>query len=301
MGEPRYAYLRDRGLLAVGGGDRLAFLQGLISNDIHKAGPARAIYAALLTPQGKVVHDFFAMPEPGGGRLLLDCERGRIEDLERRLAIYRLRAEVTFGDVSAAYDVVALFGDGAPEAAGLPPEAGHAAPFGGGLGYVDPRLAAAGARAVLAKESAAATLDGLGFVAADAAAYDLWRLGLGLPDGSRDILVEKSFPLECGFDELNGVDYEKGCYVGQELTARIHHRGKVRKRLVPVRLEGRPPEPGSPIMLGERTAGEMRSAREGRGIALLQLDRIAEAAREGAAFTAGSARITAEKPDWAAF
>lgn len=285
----------------MGGGDRLGFLQGVISNDIDKVGHARAIYAALLTPQGKVVHDFFALPEPGGERLLLDCERRRIEDLERRLAVYRLRAEVTFEDVSEDYDVVALFGAGAPKAAGLSAEAGHAASLGRGVAYVDPRLAAAGARAVLPKAEAAATLEALGFAAAEADDYDRWRLGLGLPDGSRDILVEKSFPLECGFDELNGVDYEKGCYVGQELTARTHYRGKVRKRLVPVRLEGKPPEPGAPIMLGERSAGEMCSAREGRGIALLQLDRIAEAVRDGAAFTAGSARITAEKPAWAAF
>ena len=281
--------------------DRLGFLQGLISNDIDKVGHARAIYAALLTPQGKVVHDFFAMPEPGGERLLLDCELGRIADLERRLTVYRLRAEVTLDDLSEAYDVVALFGAGALETAGLAPEAGRAAPLGGGLAYVDPRLAAAGARAVVPAGNAVAAFEGLGYAAADATAYDRWRLVLGLPDGSRDILIEKSFPLECGFDELNGVDYEKGCYIGQELTARIHHRGKVRKRLVRVRFEGGAPAPGTTVMLGERSAGEMRSALEGRGIALLRLDRIAEAAREGAAFTAGEARITAEKPDWAAF
>ena len=285
----------------MGGADRLEFLQGLISNDVDKVGRTRAIYAALLTPQGKVAHDFFAVAEPGGERLLLDCERARIADLERRLTIYRLRAEVTLEDVSEAYDVLALFGPGAAEAAGIAPEAGDAAPLGGGIAYVDPRLAAAGARAVLPRGLAAAVLEARGLAAADASAYDRWRLGLGLPDGSRDILIEQSFPLECGFDELNGVDYEKGCYVGQELTARIHHRGKVRKRLVPVRLEGRAPAPGAAVMLGDRSAGEMRSALDGRGIALLRLDRIAEAARDGAAFTAGDARMTAEKPDWAAF
>ncbi len=285
----------------MGGGDRLGFLQGLISNDVDKVGPTRAIYAALLTPQGKVAHDFFAIAEPGVERLLLDCERARIVDLERRLTIYRLRAEVTFEDVSQSYDVWALFGQSAAEAAGIAPKPGDAAPLGGGVAYVDPRLAAAGARAVLPKGEGAAALEARGLAAADATAYDRWRLELGLPDGSRDILIEQSFPVECGFDELNGVDYEKGCYVGQELTARIHHRGKVRKRLVPVRLDGRAPAPGAPVMLGERSAGEMRSALEGRGIALLRLDRIAEAAREGAAFTAGKTRMTAEKPAWAAF
>ena len=285
----------------MGGGDRLGFLQGLISNDIDKVAPGRAIYAALLTPQGKVVHDFFVMPEPGGVRLLLDCERGRIDDLERRMSIYRLRAEVTFDALSESFDVVALIGTGAHEAAGLGPEAGAAAALGDGLAYVDPRLAAAGARAVLPARNAAAVLEGLGFAAADAAAYDRWRLALGLPDGSRDILVEKSFPLECGFDELNAIDYQKGCYVGQELTARTHHRGNIRKRLMPVRIEGRPPGSGAPVMLGEKTAGEMRSAREGRGIALLRLERVEQAAREGLSFTAGGARITAEKPEWAAF
>ena len=285
----------------MGGGDRLGFIQGLISNDIDKVGPGRVIYAALLSPQGKVLHDFFVLPEPGGARLLLECERERIGDLERRMNVYRLRAEVTFDDVSQAFDVVALIGEGAHEAAGLAPEAGAASALGGGLVYVDPRLAAAGARAVAPAGSAAAEFEGLGFAAADAAAYDVWRLALGLPDGSRDILVEKSFPLECGFDELNAIDYEKGCYVGQELTARTHHRGNIRKRLMPVRIEGRPPGSGAPVMLGEKTAGEMRSAREGRGIALLRLERVEQAAREGLSFTAGGTRITAEKPEWAAF
>jgi folate-binding protein YgfZ len=294
-------HLSDRGLLAVGGGDRLPFLQGLISNDIDKVGPERAIYAALLTPQGKVVHDFFALAEPGGARLLLDCERGRIADLERRLAVYRLRADVTLEDASEIHAVVALIGEGAAEAAGLPPQAGRAVALDGGVVFVDPRLAAAGARAVLPGHGAVEILDALGFAGAEPDDYDRWRLGHGLPDGSRDILVEKSLALECGFDELNGVDYDKGCYVGQELTARTHHRGKVRKRLVPVRIEGEPPAPGAPVLLGDKNAGEMRSAREGRGIALLRTERVAEAAQAGAFFTAGAARLTAEKPDWAVF
>ena len=146
-----------------------------------------------------------------------------------------------------------------------------------------------------------ATLAALGFEPLEPAAYERVRIAEGVPDGSRDLVSERSTLLESGFEELHGVDFAKGCFVGQELTARMKYRGLVRKRLMPVVLKGAPPEPGTIIRLGEREAGEMRSSIEGRGIALLRLDRVAEAAEQGDGLYAGATEVIPLKPDWANF
>ena len=296
--------LRDRGLLAVSGADSRSFLQGLVSNDIEKVGPERAIYANLLTPQGKFLHDFFIAefaPDGEATVLVLDCELERLADLERRLTVYRLRARVELADLSASHVVTALIDDDAVVRLGLAAEPGSAAPCAGGIAYVDPRLAAMGARAVLRREDAPVSLAALGLAAEDQAAYDRHRLVHALPDGSRDMIVEKSLPLECGIEELNGIDYDKGCYVGQELTARTHYRGTIRKRLLRVEVEGPLPAPGTPVMLGEKEAGEVRSGRDGRAIALLRIELLGAAAEDAGGFTAAGVRIVPVKPDWARF
>lgn len=299
----RFAMLEDRGILAVGGEDRIDFLQGLVSNDMEKVGPSRALYAALLTPQGKYLFDFFIVETKGA--LLLDCERNRLKDLAKRLSVYKLRADVTLDDQTEEFAVAALFGDGAAEALGLEGAPGSAAPFGAGAAYVDPRLAAAGVRAVLPSADARKVIEASGFASAVAADYDRLRLELGLPDGSRDLVTEKSILLESGFEELNGVDWDKGCFMGQELTARTKYRGLVKKRLVPVTLDGPPPEPGTPVMLADGEAGELRSGMAteegGIGLALMRLESMAEAARTGAEFSAGGVSVKPAKPDWAAF
>jgi folate-binding protein YgfZ len=294
-----YTILEDRGLIAVGGEEARDFLQGLISNDVAKAGAGHAIYAALLTPQGKFLHDFFLIEH--GGRLLLDCEGARAADLLKRLTFYRLRAKVTLDDVSSDHVVAAIFGDGAFAAAGLTSEAGAAVPFADGIAFVDPRLAAVGARAILPRASAREKLEAAGFRPADTADYDRLRLANGLPDGSRDLVVEKSILLESGFEELNGVDFEKGCFIGQELTARTKYRALIRKRLMRVDVDGPLPAPGTPIMHGEKEAGEMRSGRDGTGIALVRLEQLEQAEAEGETLTAGDSRIKPVKPAWAAF
>lgn len=297
---PVYALLEERGLLAVSGAEARPFLQALISNDVDKVTPERAIYAALLTPQGKFLHDFFVAEVEG--RLVLDCEGARLADLERRLTMYRLRAEVTIEDMSGEWRVAALIGEAALAALGLMPEPGRAMSLsGGGVAFTDPRLATIGGRAILPGDGAAAALEGLGLAPREAADYDRARLAAGLPDGSRDMIVEKSTLLESGFDELRGVDFDKGCYVGQEITARVKYRGLVRKRLMPVAIEGPLPAPGTPIMAGEREAGELRSGRDGAAIALLRLDAIEQADQAGTALTAGEARVSPLKPDWAEF
>jgi folate-binding protein YgfZ len=153
----------------------------------------------------------------------------------------------------------------------------------------------------LPRANAEAALQAAGFAAGTAADYDLLRLSHGIPDGSRDIIIEKSFPLEVGFDELHAIDYDKGCYIGQELTARTHHRGTIRKRLFRVDIDGPLPEPGTPVRHGETEVGVMRSGLDGIGLALLRIEQVEAAAKAGEALSAGGARLTPVKPDWASF
>ena len=294
MNDKRYALLADRGLLAVSGEDSRTFLQGLVSNDVTKVSPARAVWAALLTPQGKFLHEFFI--NEIAGALLLDCETARLPDLKRRLGLYKLRARVTIEDRTADFAVAALFGAATRAALDLPAEAGAARAVAGGTVFADPRHLAAGARAILPRQTIGATLAGLGFAEADPAAYDRERIALGLPDGSRDLEVEKAILLENGFDELNGVAWDKGCYMGQELTARTKYRGLIKKRLMPVAIQGPVPPPGTPITANGEDAGEMRSSADGLGLALLRLEKIA-----AGPLAAGGATLTPRRPDWAKF
>jgi tRNA-modifying protein YgfZ len=261
----KIAALPDRAVLAVSGEDRVAFLQGLVSNDVANAAPGLAVWAALLTPQGKWLADFFILSD--GERLLLDCERAQLPMVQQRLSRYRLRSRVALSDAGLK---VCVAWDGDPELAGI------VAP--------DPRLPEAGWR-ILSETPIPTNATG--------GDWDLHRLSLGLPDGSRDMEPEKSVLLEAGFDELNGVSWTKGCYMGQELTARTKYRGLVKRRLVPVRIEGAVPPPGSPITRDGREVGTMRSANGQHGMALLRLEAL-----EGA-LTSGEASVTAVVPRWA--
>jgi folate-binding protein YgfZ len=292
-----YTELPARGVLEVDGEDRVAFLQGLVSNDVAKVGPDRAIFAALLTAQGRYLFDFFIIAL--GEALYLETEAARLGDLQRRLAPYKLRAKVTLADASSRFAVAAGFGTGANDALVLA-NAGAAKPFAGGIAYADPRLAALGVRFLVPRDAGVAAIEQAGFARIDAAAYDRHRLALGVPDGSRDLPIEKALLLEAGFDELNGIDWQKGCYMGQELTARTKYRALIKKRLLPVAVDGPLPAPGTPVMLDGAEAGEIQSGRDGRALALLRLDAV-EAAANGAALSAGEARVTPEKPDWARF
>jgi folate-binding protein YgfZ len=287
---PQFAALPARALLSVTGPEARPFLQGLISNDIEKAVPGQAIHAALLTAQGKYLHDFFIAVRADGA-LLIDCEATRRDDLRKRLMIYRLRSKAAI-EALDGWDVFAAWGDGALEALHLRADAGAAAPLGQGVAFVDPRLAALGARILLPSDGAAALT---GFAGVNAEAYDLWRLSHGVADGSRDLEPEKSILLESNFEELNGVDFNKGCYVGQELTARTKYRGLVKKKLVPVEVSGAAPEPGSQILRDGKDAGTMRSARDGHGLALLRLDALDTA---NGTLTAGDARLVPRLPGW---
>lgn len=295
MSELSYAVLSHRGLITVGGDDRRDFLQGLVSNDVMKAGVEHAIWAGFLTPQGKYLHDFFMIEI--GDVLYLDCEGGdRLMDFGKRLSKYKLRSQVDLG-IAPDFAIVALWGDGAATALGLPEEAGAGRPMEGGAVYIDPRLAAAGARAVLPSARIAEILELLGFAAVMPEDYDLTRLELGLPDGTKDMVVDKTVLLEANFDALNGVDWNKGCYMGQELTARTKYRGLVKRRLMPVSIEGEAPPAGTPLMTDGKEVGEMRSSRDGLGIALIRLDRLEETGPD-MVLVADGTTVALRQPAW---
>jgi folate-binding protein YgfZ len=298
MDKRSFAVLEARGVLEIAGEDRIAFLQGLVSNDVTKAGPERAIHAALLTAQGRYLFDFFIIARSEA--LYLDTEAARRDDLKRRLGLYKLRSKVTIADASDRFIVAVGFGTGAASGLGLPDLPGAARACDGGVAYVDPRLAALGLRLLLPRTTGTAALEAAGFAPADQSAYDRLRLAQGVPDGSRDLPVEKAILLEAGFDELNGIDWQKGCYMGQELTARTKYRALIKKRLLPVAVDGPLPAPGTIVTLDGAEAGEIHSGRDDRALALLRLDAVA-AAQNGARLMAGAARVTPEKPGWAKF
>ena len=224
----------------------------------------------------------------------METERDRMADLIKKLSIYKLRANVALKDVSDAWSVSAIWGPEAPAACGLLDEPGTTAAWRGGLAAIDPRLMAAGVR-TLTPADENPDLPGDAALPAD---YDIHRLILGLPDGSRDLVLEKAILLESGFDELNGIDWHKGCYMGQELTARTKYRGLVKKRLVPIAIDGALPPAGTPVMLDDKNVGEVRSGHDDRALALMRLEHLKN---PDAVFTADGAAVTPTKPDWAEF
>jgi folate-binding protein YgfZ len=294
----RYALL-ERGVLALEGEETRSFLQGLISNDIEKVAEDRAIYAALLTPQGKCLFDFFIAAV--GGQLLIEIEAERLPALAQRLTMYKLRAKVDIADVSEDYSVAALFGDAVSDRIGLGDEPGRARAEGDGVVFNDPRLSELGARAILLKASAVSTLETLGLEAGSPTDYQKRRFTLGVPEGAAELGIDKSPLLEVGFEELNGVDFDKGCFVGQELTARMKYRGLVRKRLMPLTFEGKAPSPGAVVKAGSRDIGEVRAVTDDGGFAVLRVDKLQEAIDQGEMLRIGDVGTTAIKPGWANF
>ena len=234
--------LPQRGVVELAGADRVAFLQGLVSNDVTLVAAGRCVWAALLTPQGKWLADFFIFWRPDA--LLLDCERAQAPMLVEKLGKFRLRSKIELRDASAGFAVVVGWGDQAMPEGATP----------------DPRLPQAGWRGVMQP----------GEWPEAAEAYDLHRLELGLPDGSRDLISGKTVLLEARFDELNGISWDKGCYMGQELTARTKYRGLVKRKLVAVRVEGEMPPPGTPILLQSEHVGELCSGRQGKALAVVR-------------------------------
>ncbi len=283
------ALLSDRGVVKVSGDDARGFLNGLFTNDIGKLQPGAPRFAALLTPQGKIIVDFIAVEaaaEDGGG-FFLDCPRALAGEFAKKLGFYKLRAQVTVEDLSEALGVMAIWGG--------------AGDTEYGLCYPDPRLATLGMRAILPPESAPDAAADLGAALVAEADYDAHRIALGVPSGGRDFIYGDTFPHEADMDQLSGVDFAKGCYVGQEVVSRVEHRNSARTRLVPVVYDGAAPDGGVAVMAGDKQAGTFGSAAQGHGIALLRLDRVADALAEGTPLNAGGVPISLAKPDWAKF
>jgi folate-binding protein YgfZ len=244
-----------------------------------------------LTPQGKITADFFVTlaPQSDGGGFFLDIPRAVAATLFEKLNLYKLRAKVLIEDLTEILGVVAAW-DGTNTSDRTTKQ---------GLCYADPRLPALGLRIMIAPHRAAAAANDLGVALVGAEDYEAHRIALGVPRGGLDFGYGDAFPHEADMDQLGGVDFEKGCYVGQEVVSRIEHRGIARTRAVALRYDGAAPESGAAITAGERQIGTMGSAARGYGIALVRLDRVAEA--EQAALAAGGRPIRLVKPDWAHF
>ena len=283
------ALLPDRGVVKVAGDDARGFLNGLVTNDMAKVAPGKPRFAALLTPQGKIIIDFIVAEAPinDGGGFFLDCPRALASALVEKLNFYKLRAKVICEDLSSVLGVMAIW-DGTAESEY-------------GLSYPDPRLPALGSRMMLPPhlaEEAAADLGGQ-LVGADA--YEAHRIALGVPRGGLDFIYGDTFSHEADMDQLNGVDFGKGCYVGQEVVSRVEHRASARSRVVPIVYDEFAPSSGLPVMAGDRQIGTLGSTAKGHGLALMRLDRIGDALAAGATIEAGGIAIRAVKPAWAKF
>jgi folate-binding protein YgfZ len=275
----RIALLADRGVVRVAGEDAAKLLQGLITSDMELLTQQPALHAALLSPQGKILFDFFVAKIADG--FLLETARAQAAGLAKRLAMYKLRAKVDIRDASDDFRVLAVWGEGpvsASETAGL-------------LSFPDPRLAALGLRVL-----AAAT----GGTDATSEAYHAHRIGLGVPEGGRDYTFGDAFPHEADLDQLGGVSFTKGCFIGQEVVSRMQNRATVRKRVVPVTGEASLTM-GADITAGTDTIGSIGSVSGLQALALLRLDRAAEAEAKGEPLRAGGVTIALRKPSWAEF
>jgi folate-binding protein YgfZ len=286
------ALLPDRGVIKVIGDDARKFLHGLVTTDVLGLAPGTARFCALLTPQGKIIADFFVTeaPQAEGGGFFLDIPRALAATLVDKLNLYKLRAKVLIEDLTEILGVLVVW-DGQDTTKDCTTRQG--------LTYADPRLPALGFRVMIPPHRAAAAASELGAALVSAEDYEAHRIALGVPRGGVDFAYGDAFPHEADMDQLGGVDFAKGCYVGQEVVSRIEHRGIARTRAVALRYDGATPESGAPITAGERQVGTMGSAARGRGIALVRLDRVTEA--EQTALAAGGIPIRLIKPDWARF
>jgi tRNA-modifying protein YgfZ len=296
----RAALLPDRSVVKVAGDGARSFLHGLVTADLLNLTPGAARFCALLTPQGKIIADFIVSEAPAqsGGGFFLDVPRERVAALVEKLNLYKLRAKVIVEDLSEILGVLAAW-DGNPPA-DTAPQSEEARPSVG-LRYADPRLPALGLRLMLPPHLAATAAADLGATLVPANEYEAHRIALGVPKGGSDFSYGDTFPHEADMEQLGGVDFEKGCYVGQEVVSRMEHRGTARTRAVPVRYDGAAPQPGTAVIAGERQLGSIGSAAEGKAIALLRLDRVADALAHGEALTAGPTPVHLVKPDWARF
>jgi folate-binding protein YgfZ len=279
------AILPDRGVVKVSGGDARDFLNGLVTTDVTLLRPGLGRFGALLTPQGKITVDFLITEAPSGhgGGFLIDCPRALAQGLADKLGFYKLRAKVAVENLSDSLGVLAAW-DGDP--AVIPD-----------LAFADPRDAALGWRILVPAELAQKVADLIGADLADSTAYEAHRIASGVPRGGLDFMYGDAFPHETNMDRLHGVDFDKGCYVGQEVVSRMQHRGTARTRTIRVILEGPSPEPGAAVLAGDKPVGTMGSTAGHNGLALIRVDRAADALAAGMPLTSGGLAIRVAEPD----
>jgi tRNA-modifying protein YgfZ len=276
------AILPDRSVLEVSGEERASFLQGLITNDAERLGKGEARFAGLLSPQGKILFDFFAIN--AGDAILLDCPAAVAADLLKRLTLYKLRAKISLADMSGQWRVAAAWGDGA----------GEFLKASANIAYQDPRLPALGFRGLIGPGrglNAPATLP----------EYEAMRIAAAVPEGGKDYAYGDAFPHEACYDLLNGVNFKKGCYVGQEVVSRMQHRGTARTRVLAASAEAPLPVGGADILAEGFAVGRLGSVSGSRGIALARVDRVKEALAKGQPLTSGGVNVELSVPSWARY
>jgi tRNA-modifying protein YgfZ len=279
------AFLPDRGVVKVSGEAAREFLNGLVTTDVTLLRPGAARFGALLTPQGKIVVDFLlteAASDEGGG-FLIDCPRALAQALSDKLGFYKLRAKVVVENLSDSLGVLAAWHG---ELATKPD-----------LAFADPRQPALGWRILVAGPLAQKVADLIGAEMVDSAAYEAHRIASGVPRGGLDFIYGDAFPHETNMDRLHGVDFDKGCYVGQEVVSRMQHRGTARTRTVRVIVDGPSPEPGATVLAGDKAVGTMGSSAIPHGLALMRTDRVADALQAGLPLTSGGIAIRLGDPD----
>ena len=289
MTPARIARLADRGVVRVTGEDAEKLLQGIVSNDMELLASQRAIHAALLTPQGKILFDFFVVR--AGDGFLLEVARDKAADLAKRLSLYKLRAKVDIHDVSEDYRVLALWGPS--------PSAREEA--AGTVSFADPRLPALGSRILADVRSARGKVTAADALDAAPEDYHAHRIALGVPEGGKDYVLGDAFPHEADLDQLGGVSFSKGCFVGQEVVSRMQNRGNVRKRVVPIDGQATAHARAPRSRLARPSSARVGSVSGRSALALLRLDRAAEAGAKGLVLTADGVPFTLRKPYWATF
>jgi folate-binding protein YgfZ len=279
------AFLPDRGVVKVSGDDARSFLDGLVTTATDLVQPGLGRFGALLTPQGKIVADFLVTEAPAGhgGGLLLDCPRVLAQSLADKLSFYKLRAKVTVENLSDSLGVLAVW-DGVPA---IKPD----------LAFVDPRNTQLGWRILVPAELANKAAGLISAEMVDDRTYDAHRIACGVPRGGTDFMYGDAFPHETNMDRLHGVDFDKGCYVGQEVVSRMQHRGTARPRTVRVILDAAPPEAGVAVRAGDKPVGTMGSSAPGMGLALMRIDRVADALDAGTPLMAGGIALRLADPD----
>lgn len=283
-----YTELTNRGVLKVSGADKLAFLQGLVTNDVGRLAAETSLYSLLLTPQGKHFFDLFLTEV--GDEWWIEADRARLEELKKRLSLYKLRSNVSL-DIDQEQHIFALWGENVAATFDLQDVPGQTQHSPVWHAYIDPRLQGLGVRMIVESSRIAELQRCEGLKMVGAQEYCYHRYGLGVPESDAELLVDKSIPLENGMDELKAIDWQKGCYMGQELTSRTRYRGLVRKRLFPVSFK-EDIDPGMPIMAGDAEVGMWRSVCRDRGLALIRLEALNKT------LICGGTEVTIIQPNW---